>query len=125
MAGRSKGGPKTGGRQKGTPNKTTALLKDAILQAAELAGGPNGLTGYLHMQAGLNPGPFMTLLGKVLPTQLTGDPAEPIHMKTESDAGFAALVSALDIAGQTAEGGDRSEGEVVEAIPPSTKDAKG
>ena len=32
MAG--KGNPKTGGRRKGTPNKTSALLKDTVLQAA-------------------------------------------------------------------------------------------
>ncbi|MGM4987407.1 hypothetical protein [Tardiphaga sp. 841_E9_N1_2] len=64
---------KTGGRQKGTPNKTTALLKDAILQAAENAGGgKNGLVAYLEKQASANPGPFMALLGKVLPMQLTG-----------------------------------------------------
>lgn len=69
------GRAKTGGRQKGTPNKTTALLKDAILQAAEKAGGgkKDGLVKYLQVQANANPGPFMALLGKVLPMQLTGD----------------------------------------------------
>lgn len=65
--------PKTGGRTKGVPNKTTALLKDAILRAAENAGGTEGLIGYLEIQAKLNPGPFMALLGKVLPMQLTGN----------------------------------------------------
>lgn len=58
------------GRPKGSPNKTTALLKDAILQAAENAGGKEGLIGYLEVQAIENPGPFMALLGKVLPTQV-------------------------------------------------------
>lgn len=65
--------PKTGGRKKGTPNRTTALLKDAILVAAGKAGGPDGLVGYLTAQAGLNPGPFMALLGKVLPLQIAGE----------------------------------------------------
>jgi hypothetical protein len=65
--------PKTGGRTKGVPNKTTALFKDAILRAAENAGGSEGLIGYLEIQAKLNPGPFMALLGKVLPMQLTGN----------------------------------------------------
>lgn len=60
------------GRPKGAKNKTTALLKDAILQAAEEAGGKEGLVGYLKSQAAANPGPFMALLGKVLPTQLEG-----------------------------------------------------
>lgn len=63
-------GYKTGGRKKGTPNKTTALLKDAILQAATNAGGKNGLVAYLEAQATANPGPFMSLLGKVLPMQV-------------------------------------------------------
>jgi hypothetical protein len=65
-------GYKTGGRQSGTPNKVTALLKDAILQAATEAG-DGELVAYLKKQALEHPGPFMTLLGKVLPTQLTGD----------------------------------------------------
>lgn len=69
------------GRAKGTPNKTTALLKDAILQAAQNAGGKEGLVGYLEAQATANPGPFMALLGKVLPMQIAGDPNNPIvHM---------------------------------------------
>ena len=70
-----KGSPKTGGRQKGTPNKTTALLKAAILTAAQLAGGgdEDGLVEYLKTQARANPGPCMALLGKVLPLQIAGD----------------------------------------------------
>ena len=66
------------GRKKGVPNKTTALLKDAILKAAAGAGGKKGLIGYLQEQAKKNPGPFMSLLGKVLPTQVAGDPDNPI-----------------------------------------------
>jgi hypothetical protein len=73
-------GERRGGRQKGTPNKTTALLKDAILMAATEAGGADGLTGYLKAQASENPGPFMSLLGKVLPMQLAGDPDAPISI---------------------------------------------
>lgn len=63
----------TGGSRKGIPNKTTALLKDAILKAAEQAGGEDGMIGYLQKQATENPGPFMSLLGKVLPMQVTGE----------------------------------------------------
>lgn len=57
------------GRAKGTPNKTTALLKDAIIAAATAAG-KGDLVAYLKTQADANPGPFMTLLGKVLPLQV-------------------------------------------------------
>jgi hypothetical protein len=67
MVGRPKGTPKTGGRKKGTPNKISSALKDAILQAAENAGGEDGIVGYLVVQALNNPSAFMSLLGKVLP----------------------------------------------------------
>ncbi len=67
------------GRKKGTPNKTTKLLKDAILKAADKAGGKKGLVGYLETQAKENPGPFMALLGKVLPLQLAGDQDNPLQ----------------------------------------------
>ena len=74
MADSPKVGASTGnrgkGRVKGVPNKTTALIKDAIIQAAEAAGGSGGMVGYLTLQASENPGPFMALLGKVLPTQI-------------------------------------------------------
>ena len=77
------------GRAKGTPNKTTALLKDAILRAAEKAGGKEGLIGYLETQAKDNPGPFMSLLGKVLPMQVTGEDGEGIKVIIQGpDAGL-------------------------------------
>lgn len=69
---------KGAGRPKGSPNKTTALLKDAILQAANKAGGKEKLVGYLRKQADENPGPFLALLGKVLPMQLTGEGGGPV-----------------------------------------------
>lgn len=68
------------GRPKGSPNKTTALLKDAILQAAEKAGDKQGMVGYLEKQAKENPTAFMGLLGKVLPMQVTGDPDAPLQV---------------------------------------------
>lgn len=75
--GEGKPGP---GRPKGTPNKTTALLKDAILLAAQRAGGDGeeGIANYLEQQAKDNPGPFLSLLGKVLPMTVSGDPNNPI-----------------------------------------------
>lgn len=68
------------GRPKGLPNKTTTLLKDAILTAAEKAGGKQGLVGYLMTQAEKNPQAFMPLLGKVLPMQLTGEGGGPMQL---------------------------------------------
>jgi hypothetical protein len=70
------------GRPKGAPNRTTALLKDAVLKAAETAGGgePDGLVNYLVEQAKRNPAPFLTLLGKVLPTQVSGEDDKDIRV---------------------------------------------
>lgn len=68
------------GRPKGLPNKTTALLKDAILQAAEKAGGKEGMIGYLTTQATANPQSFLPLLGKVLPMQVTGEDGGPLQV---------------------------------------------
>lgn len=87
MTDEASGKPKVGldrsktGRKKGTPNKTTALLKDAILKAAANAGGGD-MVEYLTKQATENPGPFMSLLGKVLPTQIAGDPDAPLKVIT-------------------------------------------
>ena len=70
------GQPKRGGRQKGTTNKNTTQLKDAILQAATEEG--NGtLTAYLRQQAREQPAAFMSLLGRVLPLQLQNDRDNP------------------------------------------------
>ncbi len=56
------------GRPKGVPNKNTTAIKDMIVAALEGAGGVE----YLQRQANENPGPFLALVGKVLPMQLTG-----------------------------------------------------
>lgn len=70
----NKAGP---GRPKGSPNKTTALLKEAIIKAAEEVGedgnGKGDLTGYLRFLARGEPKAFAGLLGKVLPMQVTGE----------------------------------------------------
>ncbi len=104
MAGRKPGAPKTGGRQRGTPNKFTRDLKAAILAAAEEAGGEGGTTAYLVRQAIDNPGPFMTLLGKVLPMQLTGDDGGPIQIG--ADEAFSRLASRLGGVAAGPTGGD-------------------
>ena len=74
------------GRPKGVPNKNTKALKDMILQALDEQAG--GGVGYLKVQAIENPTAFMTLLGKVLPTQLTGSGGGPIQFEPMSLAEF-------------------------------------
>lgn len=71
-----KPGERPVGRTKGTPNKTTAALKDMILKALDGVGGVD----YLQAQAHDNPGPFLTLVGKVLPMTVAGDPNAPISI---------------------------------------------
>lgn len=58
-----------GGSRLGKPNKVGATLKDMILGALDKAGGE----AYLARQAVENPASFLTLVGKVLPLQLTGE----------------------------------------------------
>lgn len=74
MAGRKPGSPKTGGRKKGTPNKVTADVKAMVLEALDQAGG----VSYLLTQAQSNPNAFLTLVGKVLPMTVAGDPSNPL-----------------------------------------------
>lgn len=68
------------GRKAGTPNKTTALLKEAIIRAAEVTGedgkGKGKLTGYCTFLAKEEPKAFAQLLGKVLPMQVSGPDGE-------------------------------------------------
>lgn len=64
------------GRPKGVPNKLTADVKGMILAALDKAGGPE----YLLRQSDENPVAFMSLVGKVLPMTVAGDPNEPISI---------------------------------------------
>src|SRR4051794_38634740 len=66
--------PEQAGRKKGVRNRTTLLLKEAILQAATLVGqdgkGKDGLVGYLKMLAVRERAVYVRLLEKVLPMQV-------------------------------------------------------
>ena len=64
------------GRPKGSPNRLTNDVKGMILAALQGVGGQ----AYLEEQAQKNPVAFMTLLGKVLPMQIGGDPADPLKV---------------------------------------------
>ncbi len=64
------------GRKKGEPNKITRDLKEMILGALDDAGGRE----YLKARALDTPGPFLALVGKVLPTTLQGgDEKKPLR----------------------------------------------
>lgn len=74
--GKFKKGNPGGGRKPGSPNKVTAQLKHAIVEAAAMVGfdgeGMQGLHGYLARLAIKEPQVFGRLLEKLLPLQLTG-----------------------------------------------------
>lgn len=57
------------GRPKGSLNKENKLLREMILDALDRKGGAD----YLVKQADKNPNAFMSLLGRVLPLQVTGE----------------------------------------------------
>lgn len=64
------------GRPRGSLNRTTSALKEAILTAAALTGhdgnGKDGLEGYLRHLAEDEPRAYAGLLGKVLPLEVRG-----------------------------------------------------
>ncbi len=74
LRGPKPGSERVGGRQKGTPNKLPGQVKQMILAALDAVGGVE----YLSAQAKENPTAFMTLVGKVLPLQVSNDPDNPI-----------------------------------------------
>lgn len=69
------------GRVKGVPNKNTKQLKEMLLQALDKSGGVE----YLVKRANdpRTASAFLTLLGKVLPMQVTGADGDPIKTITE------------------------------------------
>lgn len=80
--GRPKGTEKTGGRQKGTPNKTTQAAKDAIAIAAAELGGSERLVTWAR-EAPENEKAFWTVIyPKLIPVQVTGEGGGPVQFTT-------------------------------------------
>jgi hypothetical protein len=65
-----------GKTRKGVPNKATAQLKDMILQALDASGGVEYLTERANDPKTASA--FLTLVGKVLPMTIAGDPDNPL-----------------------------------------------
>lgn len=80
MARGSKPGERRGGRQRGVPNKLTGDVKEAIAAAfAEV-----GAKDYLVKLAESDPRTFCALVGKLVPTTVSGDPeGTPIKQVVE------------------------------------------
>ena len=67
------------GRPKGATNKVTKELKEMILEALANVGG----VGYLEERANdpKTAAAFMSLVGRVLPMTVSGDPENPIQFQ--------------------------------------------
>lgn len=82
----ARGGKRQGaGRPKGSLDKGNADLRQMILQALENKGG----VAYLEEQAGSNPSGFLSLLGKVMPKEVTGKDGEPLYPRSIELVGVA------------------------------------
>ncbi len=64
-------GRKTGGRKAGTPNKATVVVKAALNEAFERAGGVEALIEF----AKASPGEFYKLWVRMLPTEIKAEVA--------------------------------------------------
>lgn len=71
--GRPKGSPRPpgSGRAKGTPNKTTLAVKQALSEALEAAH-DDGAKGYFLKLSKEEPKVFGTLIGKLIPNEVVG-----------------------------------------------------
>ncbi len=72
-------GQKTGGRQKGTPNRMTATAKQAFQLAFEELGGVPALTAWAQD----NPSDFFRLYARLIPMQqeISGPEGEPVEIR--------------------------------------------
>lgn len=76
-----KGQPRRGGRAPGTPNKSTVLVKDAMLGAFNDIGGQEALATWAKKQA--NRKAFYALASKLIPTEITGAGGSDLFRKAE------------------------------------------
>jgi hypothetical protein len=76
-------GEKTGGRTKGTPNKTTRLVKEVFANVFDqLQQDPKA---NLKEWAKENPTEFYKLSSKLIPVQVAGDPENPLNLNLTSE----------------------------------------
>lgn len=79
--GAPKGRPKPAGagRKKGTPNKVTGDIRKIIADSLDLAGGVE----YLVEQSKANPGAYMSLVGKVVPKEISASVMASVTIVSE------------------------------------------
>lgn len=73
----NRGGARQGaGRPKGSLDKGNAMIREMIVDALDGVGGVE----YLQKTALSHPAAFLSLIGKVMPIQIAGDPENPLKM---------------------------------------------
>lgn len=98
------------GRAKGTPNKLTSSIRDAIFVSFERLGG----AAYLEEVARRDPRTYCALLGKVLPRNPAATDNAPGNVSTLSDAEIRQRVAGMLREGLSPAGIET--GEVVDAV---------
>jgi len=83
-----KGGKKIAGRQKGTPNKLTFMIKEAMLEAIVRTGNGRGKQGavefFMELARQKDKTLIVRLLERCLPYQVTGKDGGPVQMVYET-----------------------------------------
>jgi predicted ATPase len=74
-------GRKTGGRRAGTPNKTTAAVKEALTEAFARIGGVEALIEF----GKASPAEFYKLWARMLPTEIKAEVAADFSTTTRVD----------------------------------------
>ena len=103
------------GRAKGTPNRFTTFLKDAIQQSFERLGG----AAYLEQVARTDPKTYCALLGKVLPkSDAKTDQAAGVAQLSDSEIrSRVALMLREGLSAEAISTGDSIEAEAVTVKP--------
>jgi hypothetical protein len=74
------------GRRRGGQSRTSVVLKDAILYAAQCVGedgkGLDGLVGYLKQIARTDPRTYASLLARVIPLQVTSTTTQEVTYRS-------------------------------------------
>ena len=83
------------GKPKGAKNKDAALIRDMVATALSQAGGVD----YLARIAESHPAPFLGLVGKVLPIQVTGKDGDSLKLEL---TGLAWLQQSIQARNSTA-----------------------
>jgi hypothetical protein len=106
-------GERRGGRAAGVPNKLNRSIKEMIVGALSAAGGEN----YLLRQAEQNPVAFMSLVGRVLPLQVTGDAPTAIQFVIRAPPAISSTAEWLRLYAPNGGAAIEAEAEAEDAAP--------